>query len=81
MSLAERLGEFVRAVEAVQGLNRAYIRNRAVEKYSMHNLRAAYDEYFYRVSLLNAEGWNTVEKGPPRLTPQEPHKLGRMLIA
>ena len=56
------LGEFVRAIHMVGILDRQYIRERAVAKYSMWNLRHDYQRYFDRLSLLwTKEGWNTVE--------------------
>jgi glycosyltransferase involved in cell wall biosynthesis len=55
------LGEFVRAVEAVQGLDRTYILRRAISNYSMHNVRLDYDRYFHRISLLFGRGWNALD--------------------
>jgi len=54
------LGEFVRAISGVEYLNRRYIRQRAFNKYSMHELRHEYENYFQRLEKLWGDGWNSL---------------------
>lgn len=54
------LGEFADALEKVKKLDPAYIRSRAVEKYSIATVREQYRDYFDRLLLLRKDGWNTV---------------------
>lgn len=54
------LGEFVRALKDSLKLDPFYIRQRAVEKYSLHNVKHDYPRYFDRLSLLWEKGWDTV---------------------
>lgn len=61
---ARYLGEFARAIRAACRLDPAYIRRRAVERYSMHNLKHDYQRYFERLMLLWGEGWLTCEEPP-----------------
>lgn len=56
------LGEFIKAMTDVEKLDRRYIRERAVAKFSMHVLKYDYQRYFERLRLLwTKEGWNNVE--------------------
>jgi glycosyltransferase involved in cell wall biosynthesis len=55
------LGEFVRAIKTVGGLNRRYVRDRAEDKYSMHVLKHDYHKYFDRLNLLWKDGWNSID--------------------
>lgn len=54
------LGEFAQAIHDSARLDHAHIRARAVEKYSLHNLKYDYQRYFDRLSLLWEKGWDTV---------------------
>jgi glycosyltransferase involved in cell wall biosynthesis len=54
------LGEFVRAIHDAKKLDPFYIRSRAVEKYSIDSVKHQYQRYFERLSLLHADGWNTI---------------------
>lgn len=54
------LGEFVRALEQVKTLDPNYIRARAIEKYSIHNVKHQYQRYFERLAMLWEKGWNTI---------------------
>ena len=55
------MGEFVRALRDVAGLPRLYIRERAVEKYAMENVKHDYQRYFERLMLLWEKGWDTCD--------------------
>jgi glycosyltransferase involved in cell wall biosynthesis len=55
------LGEFVQAIRDVQTLNRGYIRERAVSKYSMDSIKHDYQRYFQRLQLLWKNGWGTID--------------------
>ena len=55
------LGEFVRAIKAVDNLSRRSIATRARIKYSMWNIRNDYDSYFRRLKLLWKDGWNSLD--------------------
>lgn len=55
------LKEFVAATKLVHTLDRRFIRERAVRKYSMWELCHDYQAYFERLSLLWADGWNSLE--------------------
>ncbi len=59
------LGEFVKAIRDIDTIDRKYVRYRAMQKYSMHNLKHDYQRYFERLSLLWGDGWNTVEGTVP----------------
>lgn len=54
------LGEFVRGIQDAPLLEPRYIRDRAVMKYSMHNVKHDYQRYFDRLSLLWDAGWDTL---------------------
>lgn len=54
------LREFVEAIKKAPELSRADIRNRAVRKYSLHEVKYAYQRYFDRLSLLWEKGFDTV---------------------
>jgi glycosyltransferase involved in cell wall biosynthesis len=56
------LGEFVRGLRDAQNLDHAYIRQRAVEKYSYHNIKHQYQKYFDRLLLLWGTGFNSLGK-------------------
>jgi len=58
------LGEFASAIRDCMQLDPAYIRQRAVEKYSMEAVKPLYEAYFRRLSLLWAEGWDSACKSP-----------------
>ena len=53
------LGEFVSAIRMVDGLDRAYIRERARRLYSMEAAAKSYDAYFKRLNTLWTDGWLT----------------------
>lgn len=56
------LAEFVKSIKDSAGLDHAYIRQRAVDKYSMHNLQNDYQTYFDRLSLLREkDGWSHIK--------------------
>lgn len=55
------LGEFVQAIKNVRSLDTKRIRKRAVEKYSLHNLKHDYQRYFDKLMLLWDEGWDTLD--------------------
>ena len=55
------LGEFVRATRDVENLDRNYIRDRALAKYSMHVLRHDYDRYLNRLTKRWKAGWNALD--------------------
>jgi len=55
------LGEFAEAMRRAASLDCKYIRKRAVSKYSLHNLKHAYQKYFDRLNLLWDQGWDTVK--------------------
>lgn len=55
------LGEFVRAIHQVEGLDRKYILTRAIDKYSMWNLRHDYQRYFERLMTRWEKGWDTLD--------------------
>jgi glycosyltransferase involved in cell wall biosynthesis len=54
------LGEFVQALKDAPTLDPIYIRQRAIAKYSMHNVKHDYQRYFDRLALLWGKGWDTV---------------------
>lgn len=54
------LGEFVRAIRESAYLDHQYIRERAVEKYSLYNVKHAYQRYFERLALLWGRGWDSL---------------------
>ena len=54
------LGEFAQAVKDSLALDHEYIRRRAVEKYSLHNLKHDYPRYLDRLMLLWGKGWDTI---------------------
>lgn len=55
------LGEFIDAIHKAPSLDRDYIRNRAITKYSLESIAPMYDNYFKRLNLLWKDGWNTQE--------------------
>jgi glycosyltransferase involved in cell wall biosynthesis len=56
------LGEFAQAIHNCRHLDPNYIRRRAVEKYSYHNVKHQYAAYFERLQLLQTpEGWNSLQ--------------------
>lgn len=55
------LGEFVQAIEDVKHLDHNYIRERALNNYSIDAVRWKYERYFKRLETLWGSGWNTVE--------------------
>lgn len=54
------LGEFVSAIHDAKKLDPRYIRARAEDKYSIGRVKHQYQRYFDRLSLLHADGWNTL---------------------
>lgn len=54
------LGQFVEGLKNAPALDPFYIRQRAVEKYSLHRLKHDYQRYFDRLSLLWDVGWDTI---------------------
>lgn len=61
------LGEFAQAIRDCRQLDPAYIRQRAVEKYSMEAVKPQYEAYFNRLSLLWGEGWDSPCKSPEQV--------------
>lgn len=59
------LGEFVRAIQSLEALDRRVIHRRALDTYSIEAVAPQYDAYFKRLLLLWDEGWNTVETPMP----------------
>lgn len=53
------LGEFSQAIHDCKSLDPAYIRARALEKYSISSVAPRYQRYFDRLSLLWGNGWDT----------------------
>ena len=53
-------GEFVEAALAAPQLDRAAIRKRTLERYSLEATAPKYERYFHRLSQLWGEGWYTV---------------------
>lgn len=56
------LGEFVEALLQCPPLDSAYIRKRAIDKYSIAAVQPEYQAYFDRLNLLWDQGWSTVPK-------------------
>ena len=54
------LGEFVRAVAECKNLDTAYIRQRAINLYSLNAVAPQYDQYFRRLYTLWDRGWDTI---------------------
>ena len=54
------LGDFVQAIRRAETLDRNYIRQRALKKYSMHVIKHEYQRYFERLQTLWGKGWNTL---------------------
>jgi glycosyltransferase involved in cell wall biosynthesis len=59
------LGEFAQAIKDAQKLDHAYIRQRAIEKYSMDSIKHQYQKYFDRIMLKYEKGFETVAYPPP----------------
>ncbi len=55
------LGEFAKAIHDCRKLDPAYIRQRAVQKYSLYNLKLDYQRYFDRLMLLWNGGWDSLD--------------------
>lgn len=55
------LGEFVQALDLVQDLDRDYIRQRAIDLYSLDAAKRAFTDYFDRINLLWDDGWNSMK--------------------
>lgn len=51
------LADFVRAAEDVKSLDRAAIRQQAIEKYSLATVGKMYEDYFTRLLTLWDDGW------------------------
>lgn len=54
------LKDFVRAIDGVEGMDRTYIRNRALSLWSTDVVRHQYQEYFDRVYDVWDKGWSTL---------------------
>lgn len=54
------LGEFVDAIKRAPLLKPAYIRQRAIDLYSIDAVAPAYGRYFNRLSLLWGKGWDSL---------------------
>lgn len=54
------MGEFVKGLHDAFKLDIHYIRKRALEKYSLHNLKHDYQKYFNRLMLLWGSGWDSL---------------------
>jgi len=55
------LADFVRAAEDVKSLDRAAIRQQAIEKYSLATVGKMYEDYFARLLTLWDDGWYQLE--------------------
>ena len=55
------MGEFIRGLQDAKNLDHNYIRQRAVEKYSYHNIKNSYQKYFDRLMLLWDNGFNSLK--------------------
>lgn len=61
------MGDFVAAIELVQGLNRQQIRKRAIEMFSMETAEDAYRRYFKRLEQVTVgEGFESLDTTLPR---------------
>lgn len=56
------LGEFVTGIKECSKLDPHYIRQRAVEKYSIDVVKNDYQKYFERLNLLWLDGWNSLNQ-------------------
>ena len=54
------LGEFVDAIHRVELLDRAQIRQMAIDRFSMDTAARSYTEYFRRLNTLWTDGWKTM---------------------
>lgn len=59
--LCNYLGEFVEALLECDKLNTHYIRDHAVKRFGMDNVKHQYQRYFDRLMLLWNGGWNSME--------------------
>ena len=55
------LADFVRAAEDVKSLDRAAIRQHAIERYSLDVVGKQYEDYFYKLLTLWDDGWYQLE--------------------
>jgi glycosyltransferase involved in cell wall biosynthesis len=55
------LADFVRAAEDVKSLDRAAIRQHAIDRYSLDVVGKQYEDYFYRLLTLWDDGWYQLE--------------------
>jgi glycosyltransferase involved in cell wall biosynthesis len=55
------LQEFIDAAENVKSLDRARIRQYAIDNYSLESIAVKYDKYFRRLSTLWGDGWYTLK--------------------
>lgn len=53
------LGEFAFAIDLATELNRGFIRNNAIAKYSLETIAPRYQAYFERLMTLWEKGWDT----------------------
>lgn len=56
---ASYMGEFVAGIAACRTLDPMYIRQRAIDRYSLAAVEPLYRRYFDRLSLLWDQGWDT----------------------
>ena len=56
------LADFVRAAEDVKSLDRAAIRQHAIERYSLEVVGKQYEDYFTRLLTLWDDGWYQLDK-------------------
>lgn len=59
------LGEFVQAIHASKRLDPAFIRQNAIERYSMQSVARDYQRYFDKINMLWGAGWNTLTAPDP----------------
>lgn len=59
------LGEFVQAIDLSRGLDRQYIRDRAVRLYGEDAAALSYQTYFKRLALIHGEGAHSAERTLP----------------
>jgi glycosyltransferase involved in cell wall biosynthesis len=64
------LGEYVQALKDAAGLDHAYIRLRAIDRYSLHNVKHAYQRYFDRIYRIWDHGIDEYMIQKPLTTPQ-----------
>ena len=58
------LGEFRQAIHDCKSLDSAYIRAKAIERYSISSVAPLYQRYFDRLNLLWGQGWDSLSCSP-----------------